>query len=139
LETGGLGSREKITHAARLAIEAGADFLKTSTGFHDVGATLDAVEALLDVIIEFQSRPTAATASTPLKSSATITSPPPSSSPSVVGLKVSGGIKTFEQATLYYDMVEKKMGADWMSPRTFRIGASSLLNDLLRVSATRAV
>ncbi len=107
LETGELGTVERIADAARLAIDAGADFVKTSTGKTPVGATLEAARAMLEVIAATD-RP--------------------------VGLKPSGGIRTPDEAAAYLDLADGIMGPDWAAPATFRFGASSLLDALLAES-----
>lgn len=112
LETGELGSAGAIALAAGIAIEeGGADFLKTSTGKTPVSATPAAVAILLDVI---------------------------AGSGRDVGLKISGGVRTVEDAALYLDMVDSMMDetiedgeGHWAVPGRFRIGASSLLEALL--------
>jgi deoxyribose-phosphate aldolase len=108
LETGRLGEPARIAAAARAAVMAGADFLKTSTGKSPVGATLEAVAVLLAVIEEAEGR---------------------------VGLKVSGGVRTTQQAAQYLYLVDHFMGRGWTRPETLRFGASALLDDLLRVLA----
>lgn len=105
LETGALQQPELIRKAAEMAVEAGADFLKTSTGKIKIGATLEAAQIMLQVIQQQEDRN--------------------------IGLKVSGGVRTVAEAKKYWDLVNKVMGADWISPRTFRIGASVLLDDIL--------
>jgi deoxyribose-phosphate aldolase len=104
LETGALEGPEKIEAAARLAIEAGADFIKTSTGKSRVAATPAAAEAILGAI---------------------------RSSGKPVGLKVSGGIRTPDAAATYFDLADRVMGPSWASPKTFRIGASALYESLI--------
>jgi len=106
LETGALGQPERIAAASRLAVEAGADFLKTSTGKNAVSATLDAAEAMLGAV-RAAGRP--------------------------VGLKVSGGIRTLADAAAYLDLADRVMGPGWATPKTFRIGASGLYGDLIAV------
>lgn len=103
LETGLLAEPPLITAAARAAVMAGVDMLKTSTGKVPVGATLEAAALLLDVIAEAGGR---------------------------VGLKVSGGLRTADQAAGYLALGDEVMGPDWVTPRTFRLGASSLLDAL---------
>jgi deoxyribose-phosphate aldolase len=103
LETGALTPDEIVT-AARLAIDAGADFLKTSTGKGPPGATTASVETLAGVI---------GTAGRP------------------VGLKVSGGVRTARDAMAYLGIVARVLGPHWAEPARFRIGASSLLGDLV--------
>lgn len=104
LETGALKTKEKITAASNLAIQSGADFLKTSTGKIAVGATLEAMEVMLHAI---------------------------RASEKMVGCKISGGVRTVEQAEQYLALAEKIMGKAWLTPKTFRIGASQLLMNLL--------
>lgn len=106
LETGALDGHASVTSAARLAVENGADFVKTSTGKIPAGASLEAVAAMLDVI---------AGAGRP------------------VGIKPSGGIRTFDEAMAYIDLADSVMGEDWSTPATFRFGASGLLDALLAV------
>jgi deoxyribose-phosphate aldolase len=106
LETGALDDRAVITSAAQLAIDNGADFVKTSTGKIAAGASLEAAAAMLDVI---------AGAGRP------------------VGLKPSGGIRTFDDAMAYIDLADSVLGGGWASPATFRFGASGLLDSLLAV------
>lgn len=103
LETGALPA-ERVAEAARLAIEHGADFVKTSTGKIEVGATLGAVETMLGVIAEAD-RP--------------------------IGIKPSGGIRTLADSDAYLDLAERVMGEGWPTPSTFRFGASGLLDALL--------
>ncbi len=103
LETGRLQSPSIITAAARAAVMGGCDMLKTSTGKTAVGATPEAVRTLLEVIAEAGGR---------------------------VGIKISGGVRTPEQAAGYLALVEERMGPGWAVPATFRIGASSLLDAL---------
>ena len=105
LETGALGSLETIADVSRIAISAGADFIKTSTGKIPIGATLEAAATMLLVMKELQ---------------------PELKYP--LGLKISGGIREPEQAVQYIDLANNIMGANWVSSRTFRIGASQLLD-----------
>ena len=110
LETGELKSEEYIKKAAQLAISAGADFIKTSTGKCDIGATETAVRIMCQEIKrEFES------------------------SGRKVGLKPSGGIRTFDDAALYRDIVLAELGEQWLTPKLFRIGASSLAKDLINI------
>ncbi|HEX8166766.1 MAG TPA: deoxyribose-phosphate aldolase [Beijerinckiaceae bacterium] len=104
LETGALGDAGKIEAAGRLAIAAGADFLKTSTGKFRVSATPEAAEAVL-AAIRAADRP--------------------------VGLKVSGGIRTVAAARTYLDLADRIMGEGWATPKTFRIGATALYDALV--------
>lgn len=107
LETGELPDLDTIDRAARFAVDHGADFIKTSTGKSPVSATLPAAETMLHVI---------AGAGRP------------------VGLKPSGGISRADDAQRYIDAAERIMGAGWVSPATFRFGASGLLNALLEAA-----
>ena len=106
LETGRLQDPARITAAARAAVMAGADMLKTSTGKTETGATLDAAAVLLAVIEEADGR---------------------------VGLKLSGGIRTADQAAGYLHLIDQFMTPGWVWPRTVRFGASSLLDDLVAI------
>jgi deoxyribose-phosphate aldolase len=103
LETGELREAASIAAASRLAIEAGADFLKTSTGKSPISATPEAAETMLGAIKQSGRR---------------------------VGLKPSGGIRTLEDARLYLDLADRIMGPEWATPGTFRIGASGLYDVL---------
>ena len=104
LETGRLADPKLIETAARIAIEEDADFIKTSTGKTPVSATPEAAAIMLEVI-RASGRP--------------------------VGIKPSGGIRTVQDAQLYLDLADSVMGAGWATPRTFRIGASSLYGALI--------
>jgi len=103
LETGELGDLALVDAASRLAIGCGADFIKTSTGKTTVSASLGATEVMLTVIRETDHR---------------------------VGLKPSGGIRTLADAAAYLDQADAMMGEAWVSPQTFRFGASGLLTAL---------
>lgn len=107
LESGSFPSIRVLQDACRLCLEYNINFLKTSTGKTEVSATIEAANAILEVIHD---------------------------APRNVGFKASGGIKTFEQARKYYILAQEIMGEDWPSAEHFRIGASSLLGDLLRVN-----
>ncbi|MDX1541483.1 MAG: deoxyribose-phosphate aldolase [Geminicoccaceae bacterium] len=106
LETGRLEEPARITAAARAAIMARPDFLKTSTGKSPTGATLEAAAILLAVIEEADG---------------------------AVGLKLSGGIRTTQQAAQYLYLIDHFMSPGWVRPGTVRFGASSLLDDLERI------
>ncbi|PCI24286.1 MAG: deoxyribose-phosphate aldolase [SAR324 cluster bacterium] len=106
LETGELGSVENIAGASMDAIRHGADFIKTSTGKSKVSATPEAAKAMLTAILE---------------------------SGKSVGFKASGGIRTTEDAAIYLALADEIMGENWVSPQTFRFGASGLLKDLIAV------
>ena len=103
LETGELDDVE-TRRGAQAALEAGVDFLKTSTGKRPIGATLDAVEGLIG---EIRRRGGAA------------------------GIKASGGVRTTADAADYLAIADQVMGPDWAAPATFRFGASGLLRNLL--------
>ena len=103
LETGALEEHGLVEKAARLAMDAGADFLKTSTGKIARGATLASARILLTVA---------------------------RSATRDVGVKVSGGIRTREQAESYLDLANEMRGIEACDKTLFRIGASSLLADL---------
>jgi deoxyribose-phosphate aldolase len=104
LETGTLREPDLITAAARGAVMAGVDFLKTSTGKMEVGATLEAAATLLAVCREADGK---------------------------VGFKAAGGIRTAADAAGYLYLADAIMGPGWVTPDTFRFGASSLLDELL--------
>lgn len=103
LETGELLERDVIERAARIAIDHGADFIKTSTGKTKISATPEAVRLMAETILR-SGRP--------------------------VGLKPSGGIRTFDDACRYLAIVDEVMGSTWATPSTFRFGASGLLDAL---------
>ncbi len=105
LETAALGAPDLVRDAARRAIAAGVDFIKTSTGKHPAGgASLDAAEIMLDEIAKAGGG---------------------------VGFKASGGVKTTAGAAAYLAVADRLLGPDWARPGTFRFGASGLLKDLL--------
>ena len=108
LESGTLSDPELIHKAATIAMEAGADFIKTSTGKNGIAATPEAAVAMCLAIRQFVEK-------TGRK----------------VGFKAAGGISTAESAALYYSIVEEILGEEWLTPERFRIGASSLANNLL--------
>lgn len=108
LESGTLSDPELIHKAATIAMEAGADFIKTSTGKNGIAATPEAAVAMCLAIRQFAEK-------TGRK----------------VGFKAAGGISTAESAALYYSIVEEILGKEWLTPERFRIGASSLANNLL--------
>ena len=106
LETGELREPALMRRAAHLALDAGADFLKTSTGKTPVSATPHAAETLLRIIRD------------------------DASPGSPVGFKASGGVRTVAEAAVYIGLVESVLGASALAPARFRIGASSLLADI---------
>ena len=109
LETGALKSPENIQKAAILALYSDADFIKTSTGKGYPGATPEAVYVMCQTIKKYHS----------------ITG-------RKVGIKVSGGVRTAEEAVRYYTIVKEILGNDWLTKELFRIGASSLVEDIER-------
>ena len=108
LETGELKTYDNVKRASWLAMLAGADFIKTSTGKVQPAATLPVTLVMLQAIRDFE-------ALTNLK----------------IGMKPAGGIKTTKDAIKYLVLVNETLGPDWLNPELFRLGASSLLNDLL--------
>lgn len=107
LETGELKEQKLIYAAADLAIAEGADFIKTSTGKVQVNATLMATAEMLKAI--------------------------KATGRQDIGFKAAGGIRTVEEAGKYLALTDDMMGKDWVSPATFRFGASGLLDDILAV------
>ncbi len=110
LETGELPTHALIAKAARLAIDGGADFIKTSTGKIGVGATLEAAEIMLNVINENVKK-----------------------GKKIVGFKAAGGISTPEEALAYADLAKKIIGGDFINNQFFRIGASRLTDRLFSI------
>jgi deoxyribose-phosphate aldolase len=108
LETGELGSFDHIAKACRIALLAGTDFLKTSTGKIQPAATPASGLLLLQAARDFE-RQTGRR----------------------VGVKVAGGIRTAKEALGYLVLVKETVGEAWLTPDLFRFGASSLLNDVL--------
>ncbi|AKG44886.1 deoxyribose-phosphate aldolase [Streptomyces xiamenensis] len=108
LENGELSTYDNIRRASWLAMLAGADFIKTSTGKVSVNATLPNTLLMLEAVRDFR----AATGRQ-------------------IGVKPAGGIRTTKDAIKYLVLVNETAGPDWLSPDWFRLGASSLLNDLL--------
>jgi deoxyribose-phosphate aldolase len=108
LETGELGTYDNVRRASLLAIAAGADFIKTSTGKLPSAATLPValcmLEAVRDVFEETGRR---------------------------VGMKAAGGIRQSKQAVQYLVQLYETLGPEWMTPDLYRLGASTLLNDVL--------
>ncbi len=108
IESGVLKSEELIRKATRIAIEADSDFVKTSTGKTEVGATYEAVAAICEEIkLHYET------------------------TGEIVGVKVSGGVREPEDALAYYAIISGILGEKWLTPNYFRIGASSLLTKLL--------
>ncbi|MBE9511040.1 MAG: deoxyribose-phosphate aldolase [Bacteroidetes bacterium] len=108
LETGALNPHQ-ISKASILAMESGADFIKTSTGKLQPAATTEAFRIMAESIRDF-------TIKTGRKT----------------GIKPAGGISTGEQAVKYLEIIKKVLGENWITPDLFRIGASKLVNNLLK-------
>ena len=108
LETGALKTAENIKKAAILSMYSGADFIKTSTGKIEVSATPMAVYVMCQAIKEYFD-------TTGRK----------------VVIKIAGGVRTTEQAVAYYTIVKEVLGKEWLYTEFFRIGASSLANNIL--------
>ena len=104
IEAGELKTRGHILLASNIALDGGADFIKTSTGKVAVNATLENAEIMLGAIRR---------------------------GGFAAGFKAAGGIKTTQDAGDYLALADAMMGPDWVSPRTFRFGASGVLSDLL--------
>ncbi|MBX2796299.1 MAG: deoxyribose-phosphate aldolase [Myxococcales bacterium] len=108
LETGELGTLDNVATASHLAIAAGADFIKTSTGKVSPAATMDVGLVMLTAIREHYL-----------------------ATGEAVGMKPAGGIRTAKQALHWLVLVAETLGKGWMTPERFRFGASSLVGDLL--------
>ncbi|MDQ3121367.1 MAG: deoxyribose-phosphate aldolase [Actinomycetota bacterium] len=108
LETGELGTYDNVRRASLLAIAAGADFIKTSTGKINPAATLPVTLCMMEVVRDVYYE-------TGRK----------------VGIKPAGGIRASKQAVQYLVVLNETLGSEWMTPDLFRFGASSLLNDVL--------
>ncbi|WP_426370088.1 deoxyribose-phosphate aldolase [Pseudocolwellia sp. HL-MZ7] len=104
IETGELSTPELIKQASEISINAGADFIKTSTGKVAVNATPEAAKIMLNVINDLNPN---------------------------VGFKAAGGVKDVDDAEVYLSLVFDILGASWLSKTHFRFGASSLLGNLL--------
>lgn len=108
LETGELATYDNVRRASWLAMLAGADVIKTSTGKVSPAATRPVTMIMLEAVRDFRE-----------------------ATGRQVGVKAAGGIRTAKDAIRYLVLVNEVVGADWLSPQWFRFGASSLLNDLL--------
>lgn len=108
IETGELKTEALIRQASEIAIRAGADFIKTSTGKVPVNATLESARIMLETIRDLGVAER-------------------------VGFKAAGGVKTAEEARQYLALTQQILGEEWISPAHFRFGASSLLANLLAV------
>jgi deoxyribose-phosphate aldolase len=108
LETAELPTYAHVRHASQLAIDAGADVIKTSTGKSTAGATPGVVLVMLEVVRDHMWK-----------------------TGRIVGVKAAGGVSNTKAALHMLVLVKETLGDDWLTPDRFRIGASSLLNDLL--------
>jgi deoxyribose-phosphate aldolase len=108
LETGELETYDNVRRASVLAMAAGADFIKTSTGKVQPASTLPVTLVMLEAIRDFYAQTGRA-----------------------VGMKPAGGIRTAKEAIAYLTVLYETLGPDWMTPDRFRFGASTLLNDIL--------
>ena len=108
LEVGELGSYDKIRQASMLAMAAGADFIKTSTGKISEASSLPRMLCMAEAVRDFAYQTNIS-----------------------VGIKAAGGIRTAKQAWHYLVVIAETLGTDWLNSERFRIGASSLLNDVL--------
>lgn len=108
LETGELGTLDNVRKASFIAMNAGADFIKTSTGKVAVNSTLPVTLVMCEAIRDYFYH-----------------------TGKKIGMKSAGGIRTSKEAMQYLVLVKETLGEDWMNPDMFRFGASTLLNDLL--------
>ncbi|MCK6513138.1 deoxyribose-phosphate aldolase [Myxococcota bacterium] len=108
LETGELGTYDQVRKASQIAMDAGADFIKTSTGKVSEAATLPVTLVMFEAVRDFFFQ-----------------------TGKRIGIKPAGGIRKAKQAWQYLVMVKETLGDDWLTPDLFRLGASSLLNDVL--------
>jgi deoxyribose-phosphate aldolase len=108
LETGELSTLDTVRRASMLAMAAGADFIKTSTGKIQPAATLPVLLTMLEAIRDFHAVTGRA-----------------------VGMKPAGGLKSAKDAIRVLVVLNETLGRDWMTPERFRFGASTLLNDIL--------
>jgi len=103
LESGVLAEPDRVRRAAELALDAGADFIKTSTGKVATGATAEAATVMLEAIRDRGGQ---------------------------AGFKASGGVRTLADAALYLGLADRLLGPGWATPEHFRIGASGLLGEI---------
>lgn len=108
LETGALKTAKNIRDASILAMYSGADFIKTSTGKGYPGASCEAAYIMCQCIKEYYE-----------------------ATGNMIGFKPAGGVRTTDEALAYYTIVKEVLGEKWLNNRYFRIGASSLANNLL--------
>lgn len=109
LETGILGDKEHIYRASVIAMESGADFIKTSTGKSPVSATPEAAWVMCRAIQDYWNE-----------------------TGIMIGFKPAGGIVTPDEAIVYHNIVADTLGERWLNPEYFRIGASRLANNILQ-------
>lgn len=109
LETGELGSLDEVRLASDLAMQSGADFIKTSTGKTSPAATLPVTLVMLEAIRDFYY-----------------------ATGRRIGMKPAGGIRSSKEALAYLVMLAETLGDDWLTPDLFRFGASTLANDVLQ-------
>ena len=112
IESGTLETQENIARATRIAIEGGADFVKTSTGKSATGATPEAVATICRTLARGNAPP--------------------------IGIKISGGLRTLDQAQQYLAIIRARFGARWITPQHVRFGASSLLGNITSASSGAA-
>jgi deoxyribose-phosphate aldolase len=115
LETGELVTYDNVRLASEIAMQAGADFIKTSTGKISPAATMPVTLVMLEAIRDYFF-------ATGIR----------------IGMKPAGGIRTSKQALAYLVMVKETLGDDWLTPDLFRFGASTLVNDVLMQIAKQA-
>lgn len=108
IESGSMPDLTHVRKASVLAMAGGADMIKTSTGKNGIGATPEAVVVMCDAIRDYFDF-----------------------SGKKIGIKVAGGVRTTEEAVMYYTIVKQILGDEWLTPELFRLGASSLANALL--------
>jgi len=108
LETGELNTFDNVRLASRIAIDAGADFIKTSTGKIKPASTMPVVLVMLEAVRDHYLE-----------------------TGEKIGVKAAGGIRKAKEALRYLAIVKETLGDEWLTPELFRFGASSLLNDLL--------
>ena len=106
-ETGEIGSYDKVRLASDIAMQSGAHFIKTSTGKISSAASLPVSLVMLEAIRDYYYE-------TGIR----------------IGMKPAGGIRSAKEALQYLVMVKETLGDDWLTPRLFRFGASSLLTDV---------
>ncbi|MCD7962862.1 MAG: deoxyribose-phosphate aldolase [Rikenellaceae bacterium] len=116
IESGSLPGLSAVRKASVLAMAAGTDFIKTSTGKNDKGATPEAVVVMCNAIKDYFGE-----------------------TGEKIGIKISGGVSDIDDAVRYYTIVETILGKDWLTPELFRIGASKLGDRLLSAIEDREI